>query len=123
MRASSKKSSEGGNDYLVRLEGAWIVNDAKSPEDAIKIALHEAKKKIKPHLEFVEIYVEDVPCPYCGERLEGVFLVAGRALVRLLFEMKVFDAESEEHASRIAKSVVGRFLSGVPLKVVEVVRL
>jgi hypothetical protein len=34
--------------------------------------------------------------------------------------MKVFDAESEEHASRIAKSVIGRALRDVPLKVVDV---
>ena len=122
MRESLRRSSEG-EDYLVKLEGAWVVNNAGSVEDAIIIAISEAKKKLKPHVEFVELYVEEVPCPFCGELLEGAFLVAGKALVRLVFELRVFDAESKEHASRIAKSVVGRFLSGVPLKVVEVTKL
>jgi|Deesub1362A_J573_1020465.scaffolds.fasta_scaffold03207_6 hypothetical protein len=123
MTEYSKKSSGEGNDYLVKLEGAWIVNDVKSVDDAINIAISEAKKKLKPHVEFVELYVEEIPCPYCGENLEGAFIVAGKALVRLIFELRVFDAEGEEHASRIAKSVVGRFLPGVPLKVGEVSRL
>jgi hypothetical protein len=34
--------------------------------------------------------------------------------------MKVFDAESDEHAARIAKSVIGRALRDVPLDVVDV---
>jgi hypothetical protein len=34
--------------------------------------------------------------------------------------MKVFDAESDEHASRIAKSVIGRTLRDVPLTVIDV---
>jgi hypothetical protein len=34
--------------------------------------------------------------------------------------MKVFDAETEEHASRIAKSVIGRALRDVPLSVIDV---
>jgi uncharacterized protein (UPF0212 family) len=34
--------------------------------------------------------------------------------------MKVFKAESEEHAERIAKSVVGASLRDIPLKVIEV---
>jgi uncharacterized protein (UPF0212 family) len=37
--------------------------------------------------------------------------------------MKVFRAESGEHAARIAKSVVGKALHDVPLKVQEVQEL
>ena len=33
--------------------------------------------------------------------------------------MKVFKAESEEHAQRIAKSVIGKALGDVPLKIIE----
>jgi hypothetical protein len=40
--------------------------------------------------------------------------------VGLVLEMKVFDAETEEHAARIAKSVIGQALRDVPLNVVEV---
>jgi len=34
--------------------------------------------------------------------------LAGYALVGILLEMKVSDAESEEHAARIAKSTIGK---------------
>jgi uncharacterized protein (UPF0212 family) len=34
--------------------------------------------------------------------------------------MKVFRAESPEHAERIAKSVVGKALRDVPLKLLDV---
>ena len=34
--------------------------------------------------------------------------------------MKVFNAESEEHAARIAKSTIGRALKNTPLDVVDV---
>jgi len=47
-------------------------------------------------------------------------VVANTALVGLVLQMKVFRAESGEHASRIAKSVVGKALRDVPLKVQEV---
>jgi len=55
-----------------------------------------------------------------GEEAEAAVLVAGTALVGLIFSMKVFDAESEEHAARIAKSMIGRALKRVPLRVIEV---
>jgi uncharacterized protein (UPF0212 family) len=35
--------------------------------------------------------------------------------------MKVFNAESEEHAARIAKSEVGGALRDVPLSIVETI--
>jgi len=39
----------------------------------------------------------------------------------LELEMEVFNAESEEHAQRIAKSDIGGALRDVPLKIVETV--
>ena len=59
-------------------------------------------------------------CPACNEPFGSVFIAANTALVGLVFEMKVFDAESAEHAERIAKSVIGKSLRDIPLKVVEV---
>jgi hypothetical protein len=47
-------------------------------------------------------------------------VVAGTGLVGLILEMRVFRAESPEHAERIARSVIGKAVRDVPLKVLEV---
>jgi hypothetical protein len=52
--------------------------------------------------------------------LNTALVVAGTALVGLVLQMKVFRAESAEHATRIAKSVVGKALRDVALKVQDV---
>ena len=70
-------------------------------------------------MDFVEVEVGQWDCPECNEPLDGVFLVASMALVALLFEIKIFNAESEEHAGRIAKSTVGKALGTIPLRVLE----
>jgi hypothetical protein len=49
--------------------------------------------------------------------------VAGTALVGLLLQMKVFRAESSEHAVRIARSVIGKAIRDIPLSVLEVKQL
>ncbi|MCD6493236.1 MAG: DUF555 domain-containing protein [Archaeoglobaceae archaeon] len=110
-------------NYLVVLQGAWIVKKAKSVEDAMNIAVAEAGKKLSPDLDFVEIDVGDTECPKCGETLKSVFLVAEMALVGLIFEMKVFNAQSEEHAAKIAKYEIGKRLKRIPLQVIEVVEI
>jgi hypothetical protein len=110
-------------DCLVVLHGAWIVKRAKSVEDAMNIAVAEAGKRLSPDLDFVDIDVGDVECPKCNESLKSAFMVAGIALVGLVFEMKVFNAESEEHAARIAKYGIGKRLQRIPLEVVEVIKL
>jgi hypothetical protein len=106
-------------NYLVTLQGAWIVRNAKSVEDAMNIAVAEAGKMLN-RLSFVDVNVGDVECPKCNEPLKSVFLVAGTALVGLVFEIKVFNAESKEHAARIAKFEIGKRLKRTPLDVVEV---
>ncbi|HPE49911.1 MAG TPA: DUF555 domain-containing protein [Methanothrix soehngenii] len=107
-------------NFKVLLEGAWLVKDVKSTDDAIGVAISEAGKRLNnKKLDFVEVEVGQTICPACGESLDGVFMVAGTALVGLLFEIKVYDAENEEHAFRIAKSTVGRALGAVPLRFVE----
>jgi uncharacterized protein (UPF0212 family) len=110
-------------DYVVTLESAWIVKDARSFDDAMSIAISEAGKRLNPAAKFVEIEAGVLPCPFCKKDLSSALLVAGTALVGLLLQMKVFRAESGEHAARIAKSVIGKALRDIPLKVLEVKQL
>jgi uncharacterized protein (UPF0212 family) len=108
-------------NFNVILEGAWIVRDVKTTDDAIGVAISEAGKRLnQKNMDYVDVEAGESTCPYCGEALDGVLLVAGTALVGMLFEIKVFNAESTEHAGRIAKSMIGRALGSVPLKIVEI---
>ncbi len=107
-------------NYLVTLEAAWLVKSVESVEDAMNIAISEVGKQLNPDLNFVEIEVGATTCPACGEAFDSVFMATGTALVGLLLEMKVYDAESEEHAARIAKSTIGKALKSTPLDVVGV---
>ncbi len=107
--------------YNVTMEAAWLVRDVRTIDDAIGIAISEAGKRFHPNLGFVDISIGSVTCAKCGNDTDAVMLTANTALVGMLLSMKVFDAESSEHAARIAKSVVGRALKGVPLRVLEVV--
>ncbi|MDD3407278.1 MAG: DUF555 domain-containing protein [Methanomicrobium sp.] len=108
------------SDYLVTLESAWIVKDVETLDDAIGIAISEAGKRLNPSAKFVEIEIGQLICPFCEEELNNALLVANMGLVGLVLEMKVFKAETKEHAARIAKSVVGKALRDVPLKVVDI---
>ena len=107
-------------NYIVTLEAAWLVKSVDSVEDAMNIAISEVGKSLNPDLNFVEIEVGSTRCPACAEAFDSVFMAAGTALVGILLEMKVYDAESEEHAARIAKSTIGKALKSTPLDVVEV---
>ena len=77
-------------------------------------------RSLNPKLEFVGVDVGTMDCAGCGDSFMSVYVVADTALVGLLFQMKVYEAESEEHASRIATSVIGKALRDVPLKVADV---
>ncbi len=107
-------------NYIVTLEAAWLVKSVDSVEDAMNIAISEVGKSLNPDLNFVEIEVGTTRCPACAEAFDSVFMAAGTALVGILLEMKVYDAESEEHAARIAKSTIGKALKSTPLDVVEI---
>lgn len=107
-------------DYYVTLEAAWLVRDVGSVNDAISIAVSEAGKRLNPKLDYVDIEVGSTTCPACGEELDSVFQSADTALVGLTLGTKVFRAENEKHASRIAKLVIGKALRNVPLQVVDV---
>jgi len=106
-------------NYKVVLEAAWIVKDVQSVDDAMSVAISEAGKRLNPKMDYVEVEVGTTFCPFCGEPFDSVFVVANTGIVGLLLEMKVFNAESKEHAERIAKKEIGRALKDVPLKVGE----
>jgi len=109
-------------NYVVAMEAAWLVRDVEESDDAIGVAVSEAGKRLNEQdLDYVEVEAGVTSCPACGEPLDASFLAAETALVGLLLEMTVFNADNEEHASRIAKSEVGGALRDVPLEVVEVV--
>ncbi len=107
-------------DYYVILEAGWIVKDVKTVEDAMNVAVAEAGKRLNPDKSYVEVAVGTTPCPVCGEHFDSVFLAGNIALVGLLLEIKVYNAENEEHAKRIAKKEIGEALKDIPLKVIEV---
>lgn len=107
-------------DFRVILEGAFIVKDVASLEDAVSIAISEAGKRLNPVAGYVDVEVGMLACPFCEGELNSSLVVARTALVGLLLEMKVFRAESAEHARRIARSVIGKALRDIPLEVKEV---
>ncbi|MFP9191091.1 DUF555 domain-containing protein [Natronosalvus vescus] len=111
-------------NYLVGMEAAWLVRDVEQIDDAIGVAVSEAGKRLnQQNMEYVEVEVGATGCPACGEPFDSAFIAADTALVGLALEMDVFNADGEEHASRIAKSEVGGALRDVPLSVVDVFKL
>ncbi|WP_435064975.1 DUF555 domain-containing protein [Halobaculum sp. EA56] len=110
------------SNYLVALEAAWLVRDVESVDDAIGVAVSEAGRRLnEADKEFVDVEVGATPCPACGEPFDSAFIAASTALVGLMLEIDVFNADSEEHATRIAKSEVGGALRDVPLDVIDVI--
>ena len=107
-------------DYYVILEAGWIVKDVKSAEDAMNVAVSEAGKRLNPDKSYVEVAVGTTLCPMCSESFDSVFIAAGTALVGLLLEIKVYNAQNEEHAKRIAKKEIGKSLKDVSLKVIDI---
>jgi hypothetical protein len=59
-------------------------------------------------------------CPHCHESVDPAFIAADESLVALELEMKVFNVEREEHASRIARKEIGKQLENIPLEVLSV---
>jgi uncharacterized protein len=122
-RRESNREIKKMPDYLVTLESAWYIKEAKSLDDAIGIAISEAGKRLNPSAKFVEVEAGMLACPFCDQPLSSAIVVADTALVGLVLEMKVFRAESKEHAARIAKSVIGKALHEIPLKQLDVQEL
>ncbi|MES3517427.1 MAG: DUF555 domain-containing protein [Natronomonas sp.] len=110
------------SNYVVAMEAAWLVRDVEEIDDAIGVAVSEAGRRLnEADMDYVEVEVGATPCPACGEAFDSAFIAADTALVGLLLEMEVFNADGTEHASRIAKSEIGGALRDVPLKVIETV--
>ena len=110
------------SNYLVAMEAAWLVRDVDDVDDAIGVAVSEAGKRLnETDKQYVEVEVGATGCPACGEPFDSAFISAGTALVGLLLEIEIYNADSEEHASRIAKSEVGGALTDVPLEVIEMI--
>ncbi|WP_436924290.1 DUF555 domain-containing protein [Halosimplex amylolyticum] len=106
-------------NYIVVMEAAWLVHDVENIDDAIGVAISEAGKRLnQKDMDYVEVGVGATNCPACGEPFDSAYIAADTALVGLVLEMDVFNAESEEHAQRIAKSDVGGALRDVPLDVI-----
>ena len=77
-------SHEAMPNFNVLLEGAWLVRDVKTEDDAIGVAISEAGKRLNQRkMDFVEVEMGQWDCPECSEPLPGVFLVASTALVAL----------------------------------------
>jgi uncharacterized protein (UPF0212 family) len=109
-------------NYRVVLEAAWLVHDVENIDDAIGVAVSEAGKRLNDEeMDYVEVDVGYTDCPACGEPFDSAFIAADTALVGLLLEIQVFNAENTEHAQRIAKSDIGGALRDVPLKIVDTV--
>lgn len=111
-------------NYLVAMEAAWLVRDVEAIDDAIGVAVSEAGKRLnRAEMDYVDLEVGATPCPACGEAFDSAFIAADTALVGLVLEMKVFNADSSQHASRIAKSEIGNALRDIPLKVIHTFEL
>ncbi|ABO34385.1 MULTISPECIES: DUF555 domain-containing protein [Methanococcus] len=111
-------------NYHVTLQASYIAKNVEDVEDAIGVAISQIGKLLnKGSLDYVDIDVGLTICPKCGEPIDCVLVVAKTAIVGILLSMKVFNAESPEHAVRIAKSSIGRALKDIPLEDVDVVEI
>ena len=108
-----------GMDCRVVVEAAVPVYDVETPDEAIRIAIAKTGEMLNPDLNYVEIEMGSRTSP-SGEELPPAFIAADEALVALELEMKVFNVEQEEHASRIARKEIGQRLENVPLSVLRV---
>jgi uncharacterized protein (UPF0212 family) len=106
-------------DCRVVVEAAVPVYDVETPDEAIRIAIAKTGEMLNPDLNYVEIEMGSRTSP-SGEELPPAFIAADEALVALELEMKVFNVEQEEHASRIARKEIGQRLENVPLSVLRV---
>ncbi len=108
-------------DYVVVLETPIIVRDVETREDAINVAVSKVTKALnKENLDFVRVEIGYSQCPVCRAHFESAFVIGSVGLVGMYLTLKVFNAQSVEHAERIAKAVVGKALKRVPLKVYEI---
>lgn len=106
-------------DYLVALEAGWVVSDVDDVDDAISVAVSEAGKQLNPEKDYVEVELGYMNCPACGEPFDSVAVFGGKALVGLVFEITIYDVDSEDHAKKIATEEVGESVD-VNLELAEI---
>jgi uncharacterized protein (UPF0212 family) len=107
-------------DCRVVVEAAVPVYDVSTEDEAIRIAISKTGAMLNPDLNYVEINMGERACPHCHESVDPAFIAADESLVALELEMKVFNVEREEHASRIARKEIGKQLENIPLEVLSV---
>ena len=107
-------------DCRVVVEAAVPVYDVSTEDEAIRIAISKTGAMLNPDLNYVEINMGERACPHCHESIDPAFIAADESLVALELEMKVFNVEREEHASRIARKEIGKQLENIPLEVLSV---
>ncbi len=107
----------------VVVEAAVPVYDVETEDEAVRISISKIGDMLNPDLNYVEINVGERECSECGGQLEPAFIAADEGLVALELEMKVFNVENEEHASRVARKEIGQRLSDIPLSVIKVEEL
>jgi len=108
-------------DYVVVLEAPIIVRDVETSEDAVNVAVSKVAKALnKEKLDFVRVEIGYSQCPVCGAHFESAFVIGTIGLVGIYLTIKVYNAQTLEHAERIAKAVIGKALKKVPLKTYEI---
>jgi uncharacterized protein (UPF0212 family) len=107
-------------DCRVVVEAAVPVYDVSTEDEAVRIAISKTGAMLNPDLNYVEIDMGERVCPHCHESIDPAFIAADESLVALELEMKVFNVEREEHASRIARKEIGTQLENIPLEVLSV---
>ncbi len=108
-------------NYLVVLEAGWIVENVEDIDDAISIAISEAGDMLNPDKDYVEVSLGYMNCPACSEAFESACIFGGTALVGLVFEINIYNADNKDHARKIARKEVGERLEGVRLDISEVI--
>lgn len=106
-------------DYEVALEAGWVVSDVDDVDDAISVAISEAGKQLNPEKDYVEVDLGFMNCPACGEPFDSVALFGGTGLVGLVFEITIYDVDTEQHAKKIATEEVGESVD-INLEVAEI---
>jgi len=111
-----KKARKRGNIYIVKVIIPWIVKKARTPKDAVNIAIHEIGKKLKDR----KLEVCRVSCT-CGRGLDAVLFTPGMTMVCVETPVKVV-ALNEAEAGKVAKAIIGKKLKDIPLSVGEIVK-
>ncbi|WP_202320420.1 DUF555 domain-containing protein [Archaeoglobus neptunius] len=110
-----RRAKKRGNIYVVRVIIPWIVRNARTPKDAVNIAIHEVGKRLSDK----RLEVCRVSCT-CGRGLDAVLFTPGMSMVCVETSVKVV-ALNESEAGKVAKAIVGKKLRDVPLSIGEVI--